>query len=213
MAVLNFGEISDKLKRGDEISLKSRTQRYLELSRVCGEYRMIGFYPKIESPDGDDVTSQRFQALEQYIQSMWNDAFWSYIHGSFPACILLAASALEGALKYRLFEVIGDERAISKYLTLDKCIKRSMNENILPNDKKHRIVRAASRVQKMRDGLIHANRERWQPEIVLFGTPREHEVTGSPDMRFIREYKTGARMGLIHTGRVLGHLFPQSRPY
>jgi hypothetical protein len=210
MSNLNFEEVRRKLQRGDEMSLEARTQRYLEISRVCGEYRMIGFYPKIEPPEGDDKTSRRLQALEQYVQNMWNDAFWSYIHGSYPACVLLAASSLEGALKYKLFEVIRDEKTISKYLTLDKCIKRSVSEGILPNDKHHRIVKAASRVQKMRVGLIHANRERWHPEVVLYGTPREHEVIGTPDMRFVKEYKRGARMSLVHTGRVLSYLFPQA---
>ena len=57
---------------------------------------------------------------------------------------------------------------------------------------------------------MHANRERWRPEFVLDGTPREHEVTPiDTSMQVIEEYRKGAKMSLIHTGRVLGYLFPK----
>jgi hypothetical protein len=141
---------------------------------------------------------------------MWYESLWCYVHGSYPACIALAASSLEGALKYKMFEVIKDGKTTSKYLTLDRCIKRSKTEGILPNDNSHRITRAACRVKTMRDGLMHANRERWYPEIALYGTPREHEVMeASKGMQVIEEYKKGARMSLVHTKRVLGYLFPK----
>ena len=212
MTKLDFEEVKRRLRDGDRMSLEHRTERYLEILKACGEERIMGFYPAIGSPEGDDKKSLRLQALEQYTQSMWWDAFWCYIYGSYPACVLLAASSLEGALKYKLHLVIKDEKTISKYLTLDRCIKRSMAEGILPNDKNHRITKAVSRVQRMRDALVHANRERWRPEAALYGTPREHEVTGSPrDMQIIEEYKRGARTSLVHTGRVLGYLFPKVR--
>ena len=206
-----FEEVRHRLRDGDQMSLELRTERYLEILKACGEERIMGFYPAIESPEGDDKPSRRLQALELYMQSMWYDAFWCYVHGSYPACVLLAASSLEGALKYKLYQVIKDGK-IRKYLTLDRCIKRSMAKGILPSDKNHRIIRAASRVQRIRDGLVHSNRERWHPEIALYGTPREHEVTGSPkDVQIIEEYKKGARMSLVHTGRVIGYLFPKAR--
>jgi len=50
MSGLNIKEIKAKLKRGDEMSLDSRTQRYLDIMKFCGEYRMMGFYPNIEAP-------------------------------------------------------------------------------------------------------------------------------------------------------------------
>jgi len=210
MSKPDFQEVERRLRDGDKKSLEHRTGRYLEILKACGEQRIMGFYPAIGSPEGSDKKSLRLQALEQYTQSMWYDAFGCYVHGSYPACVLLAASSLEGALKYKLHQVIEDKKTISKYLTLYRCIKRSMVEGILPNDRNHRITTAARRVQQMRDGLVHANRERRRPEIALYGTPREHEVTGLPgEMQIIEEYKTGARRSLVHTGRVLGYLFPK----
>lgn len=212
MSKPDFQEIKRRLQDGDKRSLEHRTERYLEILKACGEKRIMGFYPAIESPESSDENSLRLQALEQYTQSMWWDAFGCYVHGSYHACVLLAASSLEGALKYKLHEVTKDKKTITRYLTLDRCIKRSMAEGILPNDKNHRITTAARRVQRMRDALAHANRERWRPAIALYGTPREHEVIGLPgEVQIIEEYKRGARMSLVHTGRVLGYLFPKAR--
>jgi len=212
MSKPDFQEVERRLRDGDKKSLEHRTGRYLEILKACGEQRIMGFYPAIGSPEGSDKKSLRLQALEQYTQSMWYDAFGCYVHGSYPACVLLAASSLEGALKYKLHQVIEDKKPIRKYLTLDGCIKKSMAASILPNDRNHRITTAACRVQRMRDDLIHANKERWRPEIALYGTPREHEVTGLPgDMQIIEEYKTGARISLVYTGRVFGYLFPTAR--
>ena len=88
MSTCSFEDVKRRLRKGDEQSLKHRTERYLEILKACGEARTMGFYPPIESPEGYDKTSRILQALEHYVQSMWHDACWCYIYGSYPPALL-----------------------------------------------------------------------------------------------------------------------------
>jgi len=112
-------------------------------------------------------------ALETSIPRTWEEAAWCYVYGLYRACILLAATLLEIAIKYELYR-----KEQSTSTTLGPLIQKCGKIGILAEP----MISLAKSINLRRNDVIHANIQTHRAESLLYHTGEEHETEPIKDL-------------------------------
>jgi len=183
---------------------KNRISRIREIRKLGRQGEFRAFFFDIESKNDLEKEDARYDALAWYVDDMWHEACWSYVWGTFRSCVMVAACAVEGALKYKLLDTSGK---IDERMTLGGCINAAKKYGVFPQHETDPVLVSARHLLTLRNDLTHANRERRYPEVAISSDGPEHETIDlGGGIQSITPYRIGAIAALKDARQVLAYL-------